>query len=57
MDALLNFLKQWDIDAELKTTATPAPKKETAFTLAAGIWKDYDLNATELRKQAWGRNK
>jgi hypothetical protein len=56
IDALLYFLKSWDIEAEIKTTSkTTNSKKE--FSLAAGIWKDYKLNATELRAQAWDRNK
>jgi hypothetical protein len=30
-------------------------KKETGFTLYAGIWKDNAIDANELRKQAWKR--
>lgn len=56
MDALLNFLKSWDIEAELKTSPIIA-KKKSDFSLSAGIWKDYNIGAKELRKQAWERNK
>ncbi len=56
IDALLNFLKLWDIEAEFKTNKITA-KKEDSFSLSVGIWKDYKLNANELRTQAWGRNK
>ena len=52
MDALLHFLKVWDIDIEIKEAPdTEGSNKD--FSLSAGIWKDYDINATELRKQAW----
>ena len=55
MDALIHFLKIWDIDIEIKNV--PKAKKENGknkeFSLAAGMWKDYDINAKELRKKAW----
>jgi hypothetical protein len=56
MDALLYFLKSWDIEAELKTSPVAA-KKKSDFSLSAGIWKDYNIDADELRTQAWNRNK
>ena len=52
MDALLHFLKVWDIDVEIKKASKTVRKNEN-FSLSAGIWKDYDVDATELRKQAW----
>lgn len=56
MDALLYFLKSWNIEAELITSPIVA-KKKTGFSLSAGIWKDYNIDANELRAQAWNRNK
>lgn len=56
MDALLNFLKLWDIEAELKSN-TITKKNKSDFNLSAGIWKDYEVRANELRTQAWSRNK
>lgn len=56
MDALLYFLKSWNIEAELKTSPIVA-KKKSAFSLSAGMWKDYNIDANELRTQAWNRNK
>jgi hypothetical protein len=56
MDALLHFLKLWDIEAELKSSPDEA-KKKTDFSLSAGLWKDYPMDANELRTQAWKRNK
>ena len=56
MDALINFLKSWDIEAEVKTDAQITSKKKSDFTLTAGLWKDNAVDANELRKQAWTRN-
>jgi hypothetical protein len=57
IDALLQFLKSWDIDAELKTTISTKTQKKDDFSLATGIWKDYHIDSNDLRKQAWNRNK
>ena len=56
IDALLYFLKSWDIEAEFKTS-TVTEKMETDFSLAVGLWEDYPMDAGELRKQAWNRKK
>ncbi len=54
IDALLHFLKSWDVDVEVKVTRTAkAKKKSKEFLLSEGIWKDYDIDASDLRKQAW----
>lgn len=55
IDALIVFLKSLDIDAELKTNA-PVVNKKTTFSLSAGIWKDYHIDAKKLRKEAWNKN-
>ena len=52
MDAVLYFLKVGDIDIEIKKTSN-SNKSNSDFTLSAGIWKDYDIDATKLRQQAW----
>ena len=57
IDALLQFLKSWNIDAELKKNTTTSIREKVDFSLSAGIWKDYTIDANELRNQAWKRNK
>jgi hypothetical protein len=57
LEALLFFLKSWDIEAELKTNIPLVAKKKSDFSLSAGIWKDYAIDANELRRQAWNREK
>ena len=57
IEALLHFLKSWDIDAEVKITTPDNAKKKNAFSLSTGIWKDYLIDSNNLRKQAWNREK
>ena len=54
MDALIQFLKSWDIDAEVKTKKEVI-NESNEFSLSVGLWKDYEVDAKELRKQAWNR--
>lgn len=56
MEALLNFLKSWNIEAELKTSPV-INKKKSGFSLSVGIWKDYNIDANEIGQKAWKRSK
>ena len=53
----MNFLKSWGIDVELRKSTTKAIKKSEEFSLTAGLWEDYQIDSTDLRNQAWQRNK
>ena len=55
IDALLSFLKSWDIEVELKTTLINKSTKSKEFSLSQGIWSDYEVDAKELRDKAWRR--
>jgi len=55
IDALLSFLKSSNIDAEVKITDLNKIQKSSPFSLAKGIWSDYDIDADELRDKAWKR--
>jgi len=55
IDALLDFLKSWDIDAELRITNAEKSTEAVEFSLSKGIWSDYDVNSKELRDKAWKR--
>ena len=56
MKALLALLKSLGIDVEIKTSVPLTKRKQQEFSLAAGLWKDYQLNGSALRKRAWQRN-
>ncbi|WP_316843696.1 hypothetical protein [Pedobacter psychrodurus] len=55
IDALLTFLKSLDIDAELRTTEEQKSTEAVVFSLAKGIWSDYNIDSAELRQKAWKR--
>jgi hypothetical protein len=55
LDALLHFLKTWNIYAELKISTPKVKKMQNEFSLSSGIWKDYDMGVKELRQKAWSR--
>jgi hypothetical protein len=55
LEALLEFLKTWNIEAEIKISTPKKGNKQPNFSMASGIWKDYTIEANELRKNAWSR--
>ncbi|MDR1880020.1 MAG: hypothetical protein LBQ78_03725 [Tannerellaceae bacterium] len=65
LDVLLSLLKSWDIDTEIKATAKrvkktvskSGEKTDENFPLTFGLWKDRDIDAKELRRQASGIDK
>jgi hypothetical protein len=62
LDALLQFLKAWGIEAELKVPAKRGKKsnaaesgeKDKLFTKSFGMWKDRDIDAKKLRMISMG---
>lgn len=52
LSALLGFLRSFDIEAEVKISEKVTKKSED-FSLSVGLWQDYEIDAKELRKQAW----
>lgn len=56
IDALLHFLRSWDIDAEVSYNMTEKKRaeKDTTLTLSVGLWEGRDINDKQLREQAWG---
>lgn len=52
LDALIQFLKSWNIEVEIKKTKSTISKNTSVFSLSNGIWKDFNINSNELRKQA-----
>lgn len=56
IETLIQLLKSWNVEAEMKETKIEKKTKETKFSLAKGIWKDSDIDANQLRKQAWKTN-
>jgi hypothetical protein len=53
MKALIEFLRNWDIEAEFKPITKISSNDKKDFTLSVGIWEDSDINPEALRIQAW----
>ena len=43
-----------NVDVEIKKTAQKKGEKKDPFAETFGMWSDRDIDATTLRKQAWG---
>jgi hypothetical protein len=55
---LLYLLKSWNLDAEVSNENNTVPKKQhKLFSKTRGMWKDYDIDAKQLRREAWGTDK
>ena len=57
IEALIRFLRSMNIDAELKSGKKKGVRRKEEFSLSAGLWKNYDISASDLRKRSWNRNK
>jgi len=55
-ETLIQLLKSWNVEAELKETKVKRKATASKFSLSKGIWKDFDIDANQLRKQAWKTN-
>ena len=58
MDVLIGLFNSWNVDVVI----TDEKKPEDAllsqrFARTRGIWKDYDIDAKQLRRDAWGIEK
>jgi hypothetical protein len=59
LDVLLDLLKTWHIDAEVKPSKAKSTPKSNyePFSETIGMWTDRDIDDKQLRAQAWGTNK
>ena len=58
MSVLMGLFNSWNINAEItyekKSVNKPISQR---FAKTRGIWKDYDIDAKQLRREAWGTEK
>jgi hypothetical protein len=54
INILLQMLKSWDLEVEAAITSAKSNEKYVPFSESFGMWKDRDIDAKELRKQASG---
>ena len=52
LDSIVNFLRSWDIDVEVKGASTKKRKQKAFFTESFGMWADRDINIKEIRQKS-----
>jgi hypothetical protein len=58
LNVLLFLLKSWNVEAEVSNEKNIVTKKQhELFSKTRGMWKDYDIDAKQLRREAWGTDK
>jgi len=58
MNVLMGLFNSWNVDVVIKNEKKAENKPFTQrFARTRGIWKDYDIDAKQLRREAWGTEK
>ena len=57
MAVLLHLLKSWNMEVEVSYETVAPAKHHKLFSKTRGIWKDYNIDAKQLRRDAWGTEK
>ena len=50
LDSIVNFLRSWDIDVEIKESATKEEGENTIFSESFGMWADRDIDVKAIRQ-------
>ncbi len=54
LKSVMDFLQSLKIEVEVTDSGADLPKGPSdGLTLHAGLWKDREINAADLRKKAW----
>ena len=54
LDSVVYFLRMMNINVEIKNSTQKKVVKKDPFAETFGMWADRDIDASTLRKQAWG---
>jgi hypothetical protein len=58
MSVLTGLFDSWNVDVKIIEEKTPEHKNlSQRFARTRGMWKDYDIDAKQLRRDAWGTEK
>ena len=58
MNVLMGLFNSWNLDVIITEEKKPDNKSfSQRFAKTRGIWKDYDIDAKQLRRDAWGTEK
>lgn len=54
LQSVIDFLKSMNIDVEVTDSNAADPvNRSKNLSLHAGLWKDRDVDASDLRRKAW----
>jgi len=58
MNVLMGLFDSWNVPVEItEEKATETKNFSQRFAKTRGMWKDYDIDAKQLRRDAWGTEK
>jgi len=58
MSVLMGLFNSWNVDVVIKDEKKSENKPfSQRFAKTRGMWKDYDIDAKQLRRDAWGTEK
>jgi hypothetical protein len=58
MSVLIGLFSSWNVDAVIKDEKKSEDKPfSQRFAKTRGMWKNYDIDAKQLRRDAWGIEK
>ena len=58
MNVLMGLFNSWNVNVVITDEKKSEKKSFTQrFARTRGMWKDYDIDAKQLRREAWGTEK
>jgi len=58
MNVLMGLFNSWNVDVVIKDEKKSDTKTfSKRFARTRGMWKDYNIDAKQLRRDAWGTEK
>jgi len=58
MNVLMGLFNSWNVDVVIKDEKKSDTKTlSKRFARTRGMWKDYNIDAKQLRRNAWGTEK
>jgi hypothetical protein len=57
MSVLMGLFNSWNVNVIVTDEKKSKKKPFQRFARTRGMWKDYDIDAKQLRRDAWGTEK
>lgn len=52
LDSIVDFLRSWDIEVEIKSAPSDKEDKEALFASSFGMWENRDIDIKAMRKES-----